>query len=104
MNKSALSALTLFALADPAPAELAGAPASPHTFSDNLALASDNRFRGISQTFKSSGAFNHTDYKIGVSRDFGWANVGQAVIGTNAGGKAKDISSTAGVLSNSKTL
>lgn len=66
------------------------------------------------QTFRNSGAFNYTDYKISVSRDFGWATVGLAMIRTNANsavytvtnatGKAKDISSTGAVLSLTKTF
>lgn len=249
MKKSALSALALFALAGSALAQPAAAPVSPHTFTGNMTLASDYRFRGLSQTFKqptvqggfdyghasglylgnwnanvsgvqypggaglemdfyggykfepvagltadigllkyyypdariggirpdalemyvgasykwfsakyshaiaddyfgfanargsyyldlganieiadktvlglhvgrqtfeNAGGFDYTDYKVSVTRDFGWASVGLALVGTNgdgalytvanAGGKSKDISDTAAVLSISKTF
>lgn len=67
------------------------------------------------QSFKNSSAFNYTDYKIGVSRDFGFATIGLAYIGTNAssasytytnvaGTKSKDVSNNTAVVSLSKTF
>lgn len=65
------------------------------------------------QKVKHYGEFDYTDYKIGVARDFGFATLGLAVIGTNAdaafytatnGTKSKDLSKTTGVLSLSKTF
>ncbi len=58
---------------------------------------------------------NYTDYKIGVSRDFGFATIGLAVIGTNAddalytysnssGTKSKNLGDTTAVLSLSKAF
>ncbi len=46
------------ALAQAAPA----APASPHTFTGNLGLVTDYRFRGISQTFKEPAIQGGVDY------------------------------------------
>lgn len=46
--------------AEAAPA--AAAPASPHTLTGNLTLASDYRFRGISQTFKRPAIQGGVDY------------------------------------------
>jgi uncharacterized protein (TIGR02001 family) len=40
----------------------AAAPASPHTFTGNMALVSDYRFRGISQTFKQPALQGGFDY------------------------------------------
>ena len=56
MRKLALAAATAAVLASPlavstAYAQAAAAPASPHTFTGNMTLASDYRFRGISQTY-----------------------------------------------------
>jgi uncharacterized protein (TIGR02001 family) len=58
MRKLALAAATLAVLASPlvvstaqAQTAPAAAPASDHTFTGNMTLASDYRFRGISQTY-----------------------------------------------------
>jgi uncharacterized protein (TIGR02001 family) len=40
----------------------AAAPASPHTFTGNIALVSDYRFRGISQTYKRPAIQGGFDY------------------------------------------
>ncbi|RJF97488.1 TorF family putative porin [Noviherbaspirillum saxi] len=67
------------------------------------------------QKFKNSGAFNYTDYKLGVARDVGFATVGLALVGSNAdsavytvsntsGTKRKDVSKNTVVLSLSKTF
>jgi len=40
----------------------AAAPASPHTFTGNMAIVSDYRFRGISQTFKQPAIQGGLDY------------------------------------------
>jgi uncharacterized protein (TIGR02001 family) len=65
------------------------------------------------QYVKHYGEFDYTDYKIGIARDFGFATVGLAVIGTNAdeafytasnGSKSKDLGKTVAVLSLTKTF
>lgn len=67
------------------------------------------------QKFKNYGDFNYTDYKVSVSRDFGFATLGLALVGSNAdeasytyantsGSKSKDVSKTTAVLSVSKTF
>lgn len=66
------------------------------------------------QTVRHYGQLNYTDYKLGIARDFGFATLGLAVIGTNAdralytvtdgGGNSKDVSGTTVVLSLSKTF
>jgi uncharacterized protein (TIGR02001 family) len=58
--------------------------------------------------------FNYSDYKIGVARDFGFATVGLAVVGTNADkalytvtdgtGRSRKVGETTAVLSISKTF
>jgi uncharacterized protein (TIGR02001 family) len=45
-----------------AAAPAAAAPASPHTFTGNMAIVSDYRFRGISQTFKQPAIQGGLDY------------------------------------------
>ncbi len=59
-----LGALTLpiSAHADTAPAAPEAAPASPHTFTANIGLYSDYRFRGITQTFKKPAIQGGFDY------------------------------------------
>lgn len=67
------------------------------------------------QKFKNANDFSYTDYKVGVSRDFGFAMVGLSLIGSNAdsnlytipntsGSKDKDVSKNTVVLSISKTF
>jgi uncharacterized protein (TIGR02001 family) len=65
------------------------------------------------QTFKDYGAFDYTDYKIGVARDFGFASLGLAYVGTNAsaasytlssGTATEDLSKNTLVVSLSKTF
>jgi uncharacterized protein (TIGR02001 family) len=65
------------------------------------------------QKVKHYGEFDYTDYKVGVARDFGFATLGLAAVGTNAdeafytasnGTKSKDLGKTAAVLSLSKTF
>ena len=51
-----------FAVPQLAAAQAAAAPASPHTFTGNLGLVSDYRFRGISQTFKQPAIQGGFDY------------------------------------------
>jgi len=45
-----------------APAPAAAAPASPHTITGNLAIVSDYRFRGITQTFEKPAIQGGIDY------------------------------------------
>jgi uncharacterized protein (TIGR02001 family) len=45
-----------------APAPAAAAPASPHTIAGNLAIVSDYRFRGITQTFEKPAIQGGIDY------------------------------------------
>jgi uncharacterized protein (TIGR02001 family) len=67
------------------------------------------------QTVRHYGRLDYTDYKIGIARDFGFATVGLAVIGTNAdenywklsnasGTRTKELGNTTAVLSLSKTF
>ena len=63
---------------------------------------------------RNYGDFNYNDYKIGVARDFGFATVGLAIVGTDADknlytvadstGRTKRVSDTTAVLSISKTF
>ena len=46
----------------PAAPAAAAAPASPHTFTGNMSLVTDYRFRGISQTFKQPAIQGGFDY------------------------------------------
>jgi len=55
-----LSALPATALAQQAAAP--AAPASPHTFTGNMSLVSEYRFRGIAQTFKKPALQGGFDY------------------------------------------
>lgn len=66
------------------------------------------------QSVRHYGQLNYTDYKLGVARDFGFATVGLAVIGSNAerafytvtdgAGNSKNVGGTTAVLSISKTF
>jgi uncharacterized protein (TIGR02001 family) len=67
------------------------------------------------QKFKNASDFNYTDYKVGITRDFGFATLGLAYIGSNAnstsytydnssGTTSKDVSKNAVVFSISKTF
>lgn len=66
------------------------------------------------QWVRHYGEFNYTDYKIGIARDFGFATIGLAVIGTDAdkglytavdgAGRSKKLGETTAVLSISKTF
>ena len=67
------------------------------------------------QTVRHYGGLNYTDYKLGIARDFGFATVGLAMIGTNAdknywrlsntsGTKTKYLGTSTAVLSVSKTF
>ena len=66
------------------------------------------------QWVRNYSEFNYTDYKIGVARDFGFAALGLAVIGTNAdkdlytvsdgAGRTKKVGETTAVVSISKTF
>jgi len=67
MRKLALAAATAAVLASPmvvstAYAQAAAAPASPHTFTGNMTIASDYRFRGISQTYLGPTIQGGIDY------------------------------------------
>ena len=61
---SAAFALPNLASAQTAPAApaAAAAPASPHTFTGNMSVVTDYRFRGISQTFKQPAIQGGFDY------------------------------------------
>jgi uncharacterized protein (TIGR02001 family) len=58
----ALAALAAPQLASAQAAAPAAAPPSDHTFTGNIALVSDYRFRGISQTFKQPALQGGVDY------------------------------------------
>jgi uncharacterized protein (TIGR02001 family) len=67
MKKLILTAAIFAAYAASASAQTAApaapaAPASPHTFTGNLTVATDYRFRGISQTFKQPTVQGGFDY------------------------------------------
>ena len=62
MKKLILAAAIFAAYAGSAAAQAAAAPASPHTFTGNLTVATDYRFRGISQTFKGPTVQGGFDY------------------------------------------
>jgi uncharacterized protein (TIGR02001 family) len=59
---SAVFAVPQLANAQAAAPAAAAAPASPHTFTGNMSLVSDYRFRGISQTFKQPAIQGGFDY------------------------------------------
>ncbi len=65
------------------------------------------------QKVRHYGQLDYTDYKVGVSRDFGFATLGLAVVSTNAderywratnGRSTKELGNTSAVLSLSKTF
>lgn len=65
------------------------------------------------QIVRHYGELSYTDYKVGITRDFGFATVGLAVIGTNAdkaywkvsnGSTTKELGKTTAVLSLGKTF
>jgi uncharacterized protein (TIGR02001 family) len=58
----ATAAFAVPTLASAQAAAPAAAPASPHTFTGNMSLVSDYRFRGISQTFKEPALQGGFDY------------------------------------------
>lgn len=65
MRKLALAASLAAVLASPAVLAQTAAPAAPpsdHTFTGNMTIASDYRFRGISQTFKGPTIQGGVDY------------------------------------------
>ena len=63
MRKSVLSAAVLAAMAVPGVAAAqAAAAASPHTVAGNATLATDYRFRGLSQTFEKPAFQGGVDY------------------------------------------
>jgi uncharacterized protein (TIGR02001 family) len=67
MRKSILAAAFAAAFVSPvavttANAQAAAAPASPHTFTGNVAVVSDYRFRGISQTYLAPAIQGGFDY------------------------------------------
>lgn len=62
MRKSLIAASLAALSAFPMIAAAADAPASPHTFTGNLTIASDYRFRGISQTYKNPAVQGGIDY------------------------------------------
>ncbi len=62
MKKIILSAAIFAAFASSAYAQQAAEPASPHTFTGNVTLASDYRFRGISQTYEDPTIQGGFDY------------------------------------------
>jgi uncharacterized protein (TIGR02001 family) len=59
---SGLFAVSTIASAQTAPAAPAAAPTPEHTFTGNIGLFSDYRFRGISQTFKQAAVQGGFDY------------------------------------------
>lgn len=62
MRKTLVSLAVLAAVPASALAQQAAAPASPHTFTGNVGLVSDYRFRGISQTYKQPAVQGGFDY------------------------------------------
>ena len=65
MRKSILAAAVAAAFVSPVAVTTAQAqakPASPHTFTGNLSVVSDYRFRGISQTYKQPALQGGFDY------------------------------------------
>jgi len=60
----AFAVLAAFSMPQTASAQTApaAAPASPHTFTGNVGLVSDYRFRGISQTYKAPAVQGGFDY------------------------------------------
>jgi uncharacterized protein (TIGR02001 family) len=65
------------------------------------------------QKVRHSGNLDYTDYKVSIARDFGFATIGLAVVGTDvdgdglvtsASGKSKKTAGTTGVLSISKAF
>lgn len=60
------------------------------------------------QTVKHTSSASYTDYKVGISKDFGFATVALAVIGadtsTYVGPNGKNLGKTSAVLSLSKTF
>src|SRR6185295_10478251 len=58
----ATAAFAVPTLASAQAATPAAAPASPHTFTGNMSLVSDYRFRSISQTFKQPAIQGGFDY------------------------------------------
>lgn len=63
MRKTIIAASFIAALGAPGlAAAQAVAPASPHTFTGNLSLVSEYRFRGIAQTFKKPALQGGFDY------------------------------------------
>lgn len=64
MRKTIVAASFIAALGAPglAAAQAAAAPASPHTFTGNISLQSEYRFRGIAQTFKKPALQGGFDY------------------------------------------
>lgn len=65
------------------------------------------------QTVRHYGELSYSDYKVGVARDFGFATLGLAVVGTDAdkayykatnGTSTKELGKTTAVLSLSKTF
>lgn len=67
MRKTLLAAAVAATFVSPvavttAMAQAAAAPASPHTFTGNVAVVSDYRFRGVSQTYKLPALQGGFDY------------------------------------------
>lgn len=67
MRKTLLAAAISAAFVSPlavtnAQAQAAAAPASPHTFTGNMTIGSEYRFRGISQTFRGPTIQGGVDY------------------------------------------
>ncbi len=67
------------------------------------------------QKIKNNGSYDYTDYKVSLARDFGFATIGLAVVGTNAddglytfsnsaGTKSQNLGDTTAVLSISKAF
>jgi uncharacterized protein (TIGR02001 family) len=75
MRKSLLTLALSTALAVPATMAIAqapaAAPASPHTVTGNMTIASDYRFRGISQTFRGPTIQGGIDYSHSSGLYFG---------------------------------
>src|SRR5687768_17557552 len=62
MRKSVLSAAVAAAMAIPGVAAAQAAASSPHTVAGNATLATDYRFRGLTQTFEEPAFQGGVDY------------------------------------------
>jgi len=95
MRKTVLAAAVAFAAPVPGLANAqaaAAAPASPHTLTGNLAIVSDYRFRGISQTFVQPAIQGGIDYSHASGLYVGnWNSSVSGLTYNNGGGIEMDF-------------